>query len=478
MNTQVSAARRDETMAAATSALAVAATAFAGFLAATHLNLVAALAGLALLAVWGAFAAARPRTAIAASFVALLVAGTKFRTRDAHESLAGVLDAQILLELGLFGAVAAGIAAMWLAGKVDRRRATAMEVTAGGYVAIAMLSSAWSSAPALTFVRAGQLAIVVALAITATRVLTPSQALQRAFGAIGGFVMMCATLAAVFPFASGTFDYPEHGMFRFAWFAAHPIEVGTLAALGALGLLSALLFKPATPMARPLGVPLPLAAAALSLVLLLTSSRGPLLAFAAGIGTLVLMRFEARMRAAFALVGVAAVLTLFAFGPSVADSMASVANSDSAISRTLFRGQTADDVLALNGRMDLWDDLRPAMAERSLFGYGYQASRTVLLDTAEWAAYAHNALLQALLDLGVIGTLTLVALLGIGLFGAVTASSAWLRAAIAAVMVFLVLNSISTESFAGAPGVEMLLLMLCGLGALRHEPEPASGSWR
>jgi len=162
-----------------------------------------------------------------------------------------------------------------------------------------------------------------------------------------------------------------------------------------------------------------------------------------------------------------------ASGPDVQAWLGSAANQDSAMSRLFFRGQSADTVLGLSGRMELWDDLRPAIAGHSLFGYGYQASRSVVLDVASWAAYAHNALLQTILDLGLIGTLALVALVTIGLFGALFRAlgattrglTPWLRATVAALMVFLVLNSISTESFAGSPGFETSLLFICALCA-------------
>jgi len=61
----------------------------------------------------------------------------------------------------------------------------------------------------------------------------------------------------------------------------------------------------------------------------------------------------------------------------------------------------------------------------------------------------------------------------IGLFGALFRSlgattrglTPWLRATVTALMLFLVLNSISTESFAGSPGFETLLLFICALCA-------------
>lgn len=413
----------------------------------------------------------------ALAVAALLVAGTKFRIRDADASLAGVLDAQILLELGLYAAIAVLIAALWIGGRGERRRPTRIEALSLGYAAIAILSSAWSLAPALTLVRGAQLAIVVVLAITATRVLTPWEAMQRVFAAVGTFVLICAALAATLPFASGSFVYPDGGTTRFAWFAVHPIEAGTLAAIGALGVLSMIIFKPAPQTPRPLGLPLPLAAGALIIVLIATASRGPLLAFLGGSAILILMRVDLRLRAALALTGVAALLAIVAAGPAVADAIASVADSDTAVSRVVFRGQTADEVIALNGRLDLWDDLRPAIADRPLFGYGYQASRSVLLDTAAWAAYAHNALLQGLLDLGVIGTLVLLSIVAVGLWAAISVPSPSLRGAIAGLMALLVLTSISSESFAGAPGIELLLLMLCALAAGRRDSVVPDVDW-
>src|SRR5688500_2584511 len=158
------------------SVIGVVVMALAGYLAASNLQFVAAFAGALALAVWGVVAFQHPRAAVSTSFVALLVAGTKFRTRDAAESLAGVLDAQILLELGLYAAVAVGLAAIWFGDKVDRRRANGIEILAASYVAIALFSSLWSLAPALTVVRSTQLAIVAVLAVTATRVFTPAEA--------------------------------------------------------------------------------------------------------------------------------------------------------------------------------------------------------------------------------------------------------------------------------------------------------------
>jgi O-antigen ligase len=106
------------------------------------------------------------------------------------------------------------------------------------------------------------------------------------------------------------------------------------------------------------------------------------------------------------------------------------------------------------------------MAEHAVLGYGYQASRATLLDVASWAGYAHNALMQTLLDLGIAGAVALGLLVAIALSAAIRPRLApWLRGTSATLMVFLALNCVGTESFAGAPGFETLLLFVCALCA-------------
>lgn len=434
-----------------------------GYLAASDLRISTALVAAMALTAWSALAWERPRPALSASFLIVLIAGTKFRVREADASLNAVIDGQILLELGLFGLVGVGVLAAWIA-RGDRRRLTIVEAIILTYAAIALLSSLWSIAPALTLVRATQLLIVSALAIVTVRVLTPSGALWSACKALAAYVLACAALAPIFPWASETYDLDDGT--RWGWFSVHPVAAGTLAALAALGLLSASAFAPPRGTPRMLGIPLFFSAIPVVLVLLLTRSRGPLLAFVASLGTLLLMRLRWTVRIPLILITASFILIYITLGPDLEPWLVSVANQDSAISRVLFRGQTVDTVLQLNGRFGLWDDLRPAIAAHSLIGYGYQASRSVVLDAAAWAAYAHNALLQSVLDLGLLGTLALVVLAIIGLCGGMIGDlSSWMRATVAALMVFLVLNSMSTESFAGAPGFETLLLFVCALCA-------------
>lgn len=461
-------------------ALGVPLLAVAGYLVVSDLRVSAALVIAAALAAWCALAFHRPRVVLSASFLILLIAGTKFRMRDPAASLDGVMDAQILLEIALFAVIGVGALGVWIA-EGARLRMRMVETLIVGYAALALLSTLWSIAPALTLVRATQLLIVSGFAIVAVRVLTPQGAVRTACTAVALYVLVFASLAAIFPWASGMDQYLEPN--RFAWFSVHPVEAGTLAAIGALGLIAQTRWRRRTSLlpsrrnARLESWELrswELSAVPLVILLVLTRARGPLLAFVAGLGMVMLMRVRSAVRIPLILITAAVSLVYLASGPDVRGWVASAANQDSSISRLFFRDQTADEVLELNGRLELWDDLRPAIARHSLVGYGYQASRPVVLDAASWASYAHNALLQTVLDLGLVGVLALITLVIVGLFGAMRRGHAsWLPATVPALMAFLVLNSFSTESFAGVPGFETLLLFVCVLCSAAVQRDPS-----
>ena len=440
------------------------------YLGASHLRLVGAVAACVAIAAWALIAFRQPRTATIASIGMVLVAGTKFRLREATDTLAGVVDWQIALELGMFALVGVAVMAIFASGRFHRTRSGAAEALIVAYVALALLSTSWSEAPVLTLVRAVQLSVVAGLAIVSIRVLSPSRAIWTACCVLATYVAACALSTAVFaPDTTADFEEPT---FRFAWFAVHPIAAGTLAAIAALGMFSPSLFRRAGAH-RIAGIPRLLMLASLLVILVLTNARGPLLAFLAGAGILILMRTIVPIR--LLLFGTAGAV-LFAFlltGADFRSWLAEASSHESIVTRMLLREQTVDTVLSLNGRLELWSDLRPAIAAHPVFGYGYQASREVVLDTAPWAAFAHNALLQTMLDLGGVGAVAFIALVVLGCTGAFRRTlNPWLRASLAALMVFLAVNSISTESFAGSPGFETLIFMVCVLCAAPRAEMP------
>lgn len=161
--------------------MAAAALAFAvvGYAAAVDMRVAVALGAVLACAGWAALSYAHPRMALSTSFLVVLVAGTKFRMRDADASLEGALDLQVLFEIALFALVGVGAAAAWSA-EETHRRLTRAEGAILAYAAVALASTVWSVAPALTAVRAMQLLVLSALAILAVRVLTPAAALWTA----------------------------------------------------------------------------------------------------------------------------------------------------------------------------------------------------------------------------------------------------------------------------------------------------------
>jgi O-antigen ligase len=442
----------------------IAALAAFGYVASSDLRVTAVGVGLAALTAWFLFCVRHPAAALSVSIALLLVAGTKFRARDALASVDGIVDQQILLELALFGAVAAAAAGAWI-GSGARARMRPIEFAIAAYCAIALISTLWSVAPALTLVRSAQVAVVAALAMALVQVLTASRALWTAFAWVASYALVCATLAVLFPWASGT-DVDVEQRVRFAWFSVNPIAAGTFAAIGALGLLSTAFWRSPTIRTRIVGVPLACGALPLLAILVATNSRGPLLGLLGAVAMLVVIRLPGAVRASVILTATALLLLAVAGGPDLYGWMFSAARADSPVAQLFFQGQSPDAVLSISGRMQLWTDVAPALADQPALGYGYQASRPVLLSVAEWAGYAHNALLQSLLDLGIIGTFPLVGIVAVAFSsGRGRHLEPWARGTMAALMVFLALNSVSDETFAGAPGFQTLLVFVCALAA-------------
>ncbi len=137
---------------------------------------------------------------------------------------------------------------------------------------------------------------------------------------------------------------------------------------------------------------------------------------------------------------------------------------DDALTHAFLRGQDAKQLTGLSGRVELWEAAMPAFSERPVFGNGYHGSRPILLRYASWAGYAHNAYLQTLLDFGIVGAALLwpvlvwVALVGLRHF--TNTRQAEQHAFVLATSAFLGVNAVSSESFAGTPSYDILLLFL------------------
>ena len=156
-----------------------------------------------------------PQGALKVSFFVVLLANTKFRTRDPTASFAGDIDNQIMYELFLYAVVGVIALAGARSALFRRSRITLFEGVLVGFVVLALASSFWSLAPAFTAVRSLQLAIMLLLVVVAMRVLEPAKALTAVLGSAVFYVLLFASMTLAIPgVATGQV---LDGMRRFAW---------------------------------------------------------------------------------------------------------------------------------------------------------------------------------------------------------------------------------------------------------------------
>jgi O-antigen ligase len=394
----------------------------------------------------------RPHQALASGFFIVLLAGLKFRERDAAASLSDSLDLQVAYELAWY-AILAIILCVNLLFRRDRPSVLSPALWLVGYVFLAVVSVLWSLAPALTAVRALQLLILVGLALMSVDVFGPARTLQKASASLLLFLLFCA--------ASTVFVNPIQDEGRFTWAGVHPITAATYLGLASILFLARGLY----PKQRASPTRDWFVFGLFVTILVLTFSRGPLFAFVASGAVLLYKRVSsARARTLLAVASAMIVLTV-ASGDFVEQVVVRAAGSDSAVVQSLLREQNPEQFLSMTGRVELWTALVPVIAGQPLLGYGYQGSRELLLNIADWAAYAHNAFLQTLVDVGFLGAVLLFVPVfwaaGRALYVSPSRSSDPTEVAGAlGIVVFFLVVGISSETFAGAPGFEMLLLMV------------------
>jgi O-antigen ligase len=431
----------------------------------------AAMAALCAAVLLARFALASPRWAIASCYVAVVVASTKLRLRDASASLSGTLDFQILLELALYAAVGIVVATLFLMRRRSLRPLVSAELLLFGYVVLALCSSSWSLIPLFTGIRALQLILLYALAAMSVRVLGSEGTMRAASIVLVVYVLSCsAAVVAGLPWA-GAFSRSDYfGFTRFSWFAVHPITAGTYAAVATVSVLAVALSSPRGWKDRRFGVPSWLCMGLLPIILVLTYSRGPFFACIAATSVLILKR--AQLRNAILLAAVATLVLLATLGQPL--------SSDNPLVHALSRGQSVEQLSSFSGRLGLWKLAISQFVESPAIGYGYSASRQTLFQYGKWAGYAHNAFLQTLLDLGIAGALllwpTLAWVAGATLLRPFDRNhrAAGQQAFVLAIFVCLIVNAISSESFAGAPSYEVLLVFVCTSLASQRWTEAAA----
>lgn len=406
-----------------------------------------------------------PRSALASSYVILLVAGTKLRLRSVSASLRGELDAQIVAELSLYAAISIIVAFSYLPRWRALKPPAPAEILLFGYVLLALSSVLWSTIPSLTAVRALQLLILYGLAFVSVRILGSEGVVRAASVSLVFYVLTCAGAVASGLSAAGSYSATDFfGFSRFSWFSLHPITAATYAALAALAVLAAALSSPFGWSDRRLGIPAWLCIGPLFLILVMTFSRGPLLAALAAASVLILKKVRLGSPVGLAATATVVVVIVAILGAS---NPGEIIDSDNPIARAFRRGQNTNQLIGLSGRVALWEAAVPVFLDSPAFGHGYHGSRPILLLYASWAATAHNAFLQTLLDLGIAGCLLLLPVIGWVVLTSLlrprlkSGPIAGQQGFVLVTALFLFINGLTSESFASTPGYDILLVFIC-----------------
>jgi O-antigen ligase len=327
--------------------------------------------------------------------VMMLGVSVSFRRRDPGLLMTSeALDSQVLAELAI--SIACGLYVSFRAAPRLKRVVSTLASSPLKWILVyafaALLSTAYSSSPALTLVTSMQL--LVALGLLGTAISAEGVTPERLFDAtLVGLLVIEAAVWALYFWARElaiTVQWPN--LRRLGGLLIHPNSLGVVAAvLGVVALRRGLGAK------RALQRLLYLMAFIIAVVTLIcTQGRAAFVAFVLA-SMLVLMLLRRRF---LLWLGVLLILTVALLLPQAAT-----------LGADLFK--RGEDITQLTGRVSVWWHI-VRLALRSagtlLLGYGFSSSRVALLAQLPggWT-HAHNAFMEALMGLGLLG-LILVAM--------------------------------------------------------------------
>ncbi|WP_158811708.1 O-antigen ligase [Beijerinckia sp. L45] len=353
------------------------------------LGILMAAIGAAALAIFGG-----PRAIVAMIAFAVLVPNLSFRDRALGET---GLDWQNGIKLAAWSVMLMmAVRTRHLIWKALRDPGIALAALFG---CLSFASALWSPVPGYTVACAvGNLAWL-SLAVIAAASL-PTAAFCRALLWALLVEIVLALAASVFApdFAWMPPSYMETD-FRLRGLSGHPNLLAQHAALLMLALLSV---QDSKPLGRVSMVSVLLLA---SLALILSGSRVTILAI--GLAWL-LTEIRSHRAAPHLLVGLAGVVIV---GVQILIAAPDLGSILGALSRT----GSASEITTLTGRTDLWQIAWEHFLERPLFGWGFNGTEQLMADSVGRsfegnAVNAHNAVLQSLMSLGLVGSIPVLGL--------------------------------------------------------------------
>jgi hypothetical protein len=387
--------------------------------------------------------------------------------RSPLDAAAGLASLQNVAEIGAYGAIATLIALMWNFRSEDGP----MRVSWGPLVVLPMFAGAsvlWSVIPVFSLVRSVQLAVPLALAVLLARIWRADPEVGRELWrrTCTALVVAVVALAAYGWIVYGPGAAVNDG--RFTWPMMHPVHAGIYCAVGLLVVLVGGRSLTRLPVSLLWAI-----VAVLSVSLYLTRTRSALGAFAVAFVVSLLLppRSDAARRyVGLVWLGGAAVLAWVLSGQAIMEYLA--------------RGQSADVFTTLNSRVPLWNVAFEELGEatRWLTGFGFGSARVVLFARVSWAGTAHNAWVELLVGVGVVGCVAVAIAVLHTVYRSLTLANSLSRVETrlaATIAVFLVVVSLTTSELA-IPGFDYSLLMLVYALTLaldaRHRSRLAGGA--
>ncbi len=307
----------------------------------------------------------------------------KFRTRSTEDSISGKPDAFILLELGLYGAVALYL----LLVRATPPRATRVPVqllSAGAYLGLLTLSVGYTPYPTFGAVRVVEMLILGGLTWAVANHATRADLHRFAHG-----FMVLVAVSVLYGIARPSRPVSPLQIGRFTWLAIHPAVAGVFVGIAVVLAFVYLVMRQDRP--GPQWSPWVYTALLFIVTwgLLATRTRSAVLGALAGLFATqwVYRRGQRKLEllAGLALGGTVVYLTAW-----------------SAIGTYFARGESAAQLGSLNSRTDLWAVAYEAIRLQPIFGYGTGASQGIFQATIGLGG-GHNAVINVTVDLGLVG---------------------------------------------------------------------------
>jgi O-antigen ligase len=386
-----------------------------------------------------------------------LASETKFVLKDDVAASGSRVDIYILVEVAVYAGVAAYVVLRHLP-PPSLAGMHWLDVLLLGYVLIMALSVPLSPSPIYAAVRVFEMA--VALAILRCAAHEPNLRWFRQAAAI--FVTATCAMVAVGVVAPSS--RPPLQVERFNWLATHSVVVGQFLSLALV--LSAVLAI-ATQWredAGPRRLAYWTATAVCAVALAANNTRGSAAAAAAGLVVGVSLILPRRLWASG--------LLLMAYASALI-----ALTSLSTIGEWITRGESSQALGTLNSRLPYWALQVEAIASDSpIFGFGLGASRSIFLDETGLGG-SHNAVLNVLVDTGVLGLSVWLAMLTAATWFVVrwrgdvprVERSLWIST-----LVVLAVNGVTAEGLGGVANAGAIWMMILTTMAARVAQNPAA----